>query len=131
MSASHVPAADPAFRAWLFTIVRNLWIDLSRARTRRARLREQMAQAMRHEAGEATTEGNYAVREAFSYLSVEHQEILALVDIAGFSYEETGQLLSIPKGTVMSRVSRARQSLFGLLTCDVALPDSLEKSCER
>ncbi|WP_417580677.1 RNA polymerase sigma factor [Pelagibacterium sp.] len=122
MSAGDVPAADPAFRAWLFKIIRNLWIDRSRSHARRVRLYDQFANGEAGEAGEATTERNYAVREAFAFLSVEHQEVLALVDIAGFSYEETGELLSIPRGTVMSRVSRARQSLFQLLSGDAVVP---------
>lgn len=132
MSAADMPVAEPAFRAWLFKIVRNLWIDRSRLRTRRTVLHAQMADEAPHEAGEATTESHYAVREAFSYLSIEHQEVLALVDIGGFSYQETGELLSIPKGTVMSRVSRARQSLFQLLSSDAVAPSSRQKGrCER
>ena len=52
-----------------------------------------------------------AVRQAFMQLRKDHRDVLALVDIGGFTYEETGMLLSIPKGTVMSRVARARAAL--------------------
>jgi RNA polymerase sigma-70 factor (ECF subfamily) len=42
-----------------------------------------------------------------------HQrEIIALIDIAGFSYAEAAQLLDVPVGTVMSRISRARRMLL-------------------
>lgn len=127
MSAAEVPVADPAFRAWLFKIIRNLWIDRSRSHARRERLHEQMASAGEADTGVATTENHYAVREAFAYLSVEHQEVLALVDIAGFSYDEAGELLCVPRGTVMSRVSRARQSLFHLLSGDTVVSLSRRK----
>lgn len=53
----------------------------------------------------------FSVRQAFTRLSTEHREILALVDISGFSYEEVATMIAVPKGTVMSRVSRARRAL--------------------
>jgi RNA polymerase sigma-70 factor (ECF subfamily) len=53
----------------------------------------------------------FSVRQAYARLSIEHREILALVDISGFSYEEAAAMIAIPRGTVMSRVSRARQAL--------------------
>jgi hypothetical protein len=51
------------------------------------------------------------VRQAFQRLSGDHREVLALVDIAGFSYDEAAELLDVPKGTVMSRISRARAAM--------------------
>jgi RNA polymerase sigma-70 factor, ECF subfamily len=55
------------------------------------------------------------VRQASTRLSTEHREILALVDISGFSYEEVAMMIAVPKGTVMSRVSRARRALAAQL----------------
>jgi RNA polymerase sigma-70 factor (ECF subfamily) len=40
------------------------------------------------------------------------REIIALVDLVGFSYAETAELLGAPIGTVMSRISRARRTLL-------------------
>jgi RNA polymerase sigma-70 factor (ECF subfamily) len=40
------------------------------------------------------------------------REIIALIDIVGMSYAETAQLLGVPVGTVMSRISRARRMLL-------------------
>jgi len=40
------------------------------------------------------------------------REIIALIDIVGFSYAEAAQLLDVPTGTVMSRISRARRMLL-------------------
>ncbi|GAB5428585.1 MAG: RNA polymerase sigma factor [Devosia indica] len=132
MSAPEIPVPEPAFRAWLFKIVRNLWIDRTRTHARRSHLDERFAGGHGPEACEATTERHYEVREAFSCLTIEHQEVLALVDIAGFSYEETGELLSIPKGTVMSRVARARQAMFQLLSSEAVIPLSRQRGrCER
>jgi len=126
ISASDVPAAEPAFRAWLFRIVRNLWVDRVRANRRRDVLHRHIAESVSGVA-EATVERHLAVRDAFSQLSVEHQEVLALVDIAGFSYKETGDVLSIPGGTVMSRVARARQRLFELLSDEAAVSENCRR----
>jgi len=57
-----------------------------------------------------------ALREAFRRLSPQHREILALVDLAGFSYQEAAAILAVPIGTVMSRVSRARRALIEALS---------------
>lgn len=127
LSAAEMPSDDSAFRAWLFRIVRNIWIDRGRAGTRRDMMHRTIAIDRAQEAAQPAVETNIVVREAFSCLSIEHQEVLALVDIAGFSYEETGELLAIPKGTVMSRVTRARQNLFHLLSSDTVVPMSRQR----
>lgn len=51
------------------------------------------------------------VRDALESLSEEHRDILQLGVVEGFSVRELSDLLAIPQGTVMSRLSRARESL--------------------
>ena len=114
------PVDEPAFRAWLFTIMRNLWIDQLRAEERRSRMTQTLSDVMALmpvSLESVVTEG-FAVRQAFELLSHDHREVLALVDISGFSYQEAADLLGVPRGTVMSRISRARQALAGLLADD-------------
>lgn len=52
------------------------------------------------------------VRQALDRLDPPHREILELIDLAGFRYAEAADILGVPVGTVMSRVSRARLSLL-------------------
>jgi RNA polymerase sigma-70 factor, ECF subfamily len=121
MSARSVPEQDRAFRAWLFAILRNLWTDRIRARRRRGEAHARIAEAnevLVPLPPEAVVINQLAVREAFACLSLDHRDVLALIDIAGFSYDEAAELLAVPRGTVMSRVSRARQALFDLLSDD-------------
>jgi RNA polymerase sigma-70 factor (ECF subfamily) len=55
------------------------------------------------------------VRTALTELPVNFREILLLCEIEEMSYQEIAETLSIPIGTVMSRLSRARQALRQLL----------------
>ena len=55
------------------------------------------------------------VRLALTKLPSMHYRIISLVDVAGLSYAETAEELGIPLGTVMSRISRARQALIALI----------------
>ncbi len=52
---------------------------------------------------------------ALAQLSVEHREVLLLVTLEQLSYAECAEVLHIPIGTVMSRISRGRVALRSLL----------------
>lgn len=117
LGASGIPDGEVAFRAWLFVIMRNIWIDQSRSSGRKAALEAHYAADFFPEpvSLESVLVDALSVRQAYLKLSTEHREILALVDVSGFTYEEAATLISVPKGTVMSRVSRARRALAAQL----------------
>ena len=54
-------------------------------------------------------------RKAIESLKDDQRQVLTLVDIAEFSYADTAAILSVPVGTVMSRLSRARQRMREIL----------------
>lgn len=117
LSAQRVPRDEPAYRAWVFTILRNLHID--RLRRRRQPIEglneaEAVASWQVWQFDETLITG-ITVRLGLSKLRPAHREVLGLVDVAGFSYAETARILEIAPGTVMSRVSRARQALLEAL----------------
>ncbi|MHA1522896.1 MAG: RNA polymerase sigma factor [Alphaproteobacteria bacterium] len=118
MGARNVPKDDPAYRAWLFTIVRNLWRDHQRRRASAHKMAEELQiEASTTPVSMDTVIVNIvAVRSAFAQLSSDHRNILALVDVAGFGYAQAAGILDIPVGTVMSRVSRARGALAQFLS---------------
>jgi len=119
MSNPGPPQDARSFRAWLFTILRNLWIDQLRAQIRTREMKGEIEAAEVADASrfpENVVVNRIAVRQAFARLSKDHRDVLALVDIGGFSYEETAKMLDVPKGTIMSRVSRARLVLAQLLS---------------
>jgi len=96
-------------RKWLFRILHNLHIDEARRRQRRpAEVGIDHADA---EAAPQTATAAFEIEDALADLPDEQRQALLLVTLEGFSYAETSQLLDIPVGTVMSRVSRGRDRL--------------------
>ncbi|SMF37606.1 MULTISPECIES: sigma-70 family RNA polymerase sigma factor [unclassified Pseudomonas] len=104
-----------ALRAWLFTILYRLFLDGKRRDRLHARWLSWFGRA---EVESEPVGGNIedivlaqADLRAFARLSAEQRALLLLVSIEGLSYKEAAQALGIPIGTVMSRLSRARNAL--------------------
>lgn len=102
--------------SWMFRIVQNTWIDRMRYTQRRGVVNDPEAvervafDARIHEQMEARSALGI-VRAQFARLPEGQKFVLSLVTIDGYSYEEAAQILGIPIGTVMSRLSRARRKL--------------------
>ena len=118
------PGSD--LRAWLFTLMHNVFINQLRAQPVRSTV------GLDDEAAQVTvrptqTDG-LEVRDlhaALLRLPEEQREVLLLVGLEQMTYEETAGVLGIPVGTVMSRLSRARERLRGLLAGGV-MPATLK-----
>ncbi|KES21277.1 MULTISPECIES: sigma-70 family RNA polymerase sigma factor [unclassified Pseudomonas] len=105
---------DGDLRAWLFAILYRLFVDGQRRARRYARILALFGGA---EERSPSTEDIVSARstlEAFERLPAEQRALLTLVSVEGLSYREVGEALQIPIGTVMSRLSRARQALRAL-----------------
>lgn len=108
---------DPATRldAWLFRILRNAWIDMTRRhRTRGTEIDVDDIPEAATVDGRRLTEARLmldAAARALEFLPVEQREVLILVCYEELSYAEAAQVLGIPVGTVMSRLSRGRIAL--------------------
>lgn len=100
------------FDAWLFRILRNAWVD----QLRRKRTMGQIEDVYEREdltgvQGVADMETKLTLQKVWSIigeLPEELREVLLLVCVEGLSYKEAAEVLGIPIGTVMSRLSRAR-----------------------
>lgn len=98
---------------WLRAILRNRFLDRRRSDRAQARREADFAQ-LTPQAQEGAQDDALRLaqlRGAFLDLPEEQREALALIALDGLSYAEAGQLLGVPPGTVMSRVSRARARL--------------------
>ena len=71
----------------------------------------------------------FELERALAQLPLEQHQVILLVGLEGMSYEDTAGILTIPVGTVRSRLSRARDALRKLLDMDerpsaAALPEA-------
>ena len=102
-------------RAWLFSIMHNLHVD----GVRRPKLHTVTMDDDTPEVPVAPTQGERLavldLQAALDLLPVEQKEILLLVALEDMAYAEVAQALGIPIGTVMSRLSRSRERLRGLM----------------
>jgi RNA polymerase sigma-70 factor (ECF subfamily) len=106
-----------ALDAWLFRIMTNCRNDHFRKQTSTDDIdNHELIDERTPETQSGERELVRMVREAVRALPETHRQTLTLVDLEGFSYVETASILGVPVGTVMSRLSRARARLRGLLT---------------
>ena len=105
--------------SWAYRIMRNLWIDTARARSRRDKVEAPEEEAER--VGEDPTASMDAavdlsrMMSAMERLPDEQREVVALILIEGFGYRETAEMLDVPIGTVSSRLVRGRTALLGMV----------------
>jgi RNA polymerase sigma-70 factor (ECF subfamily) len=102
-------------RAWLFSIMHNLFINQAKARRDGAWEDEAVLAEL---PARATQDDALEVRDlarCLQALPPEQREVLLLVGLEEMSYEEAARVLGVPLGTVMSRLFRARERLRGLL----------------
>lgn len=109
-------------RAWLFAIMHNVYVNQVRAAVNSGATSEGLALFE----SEAVSVDNTAVlldlSSALQRLTPEQREVILLVGLEQLSYEETAKVLDIPIGTVMSRLSRARERLKALISGDETEP---------
>ena len=120
---------DAKFSTWLFRVVANHCHNKSKyLRRRRHKLQDSIDAGVETEDGEMKRElpddpslspeelstrrnMNEAIQDAISHLDDDHRVIVLLRDVEDMSYEEIGEVLGLPEGTVKSRLHRARNEL--------------------
>jgi RNA polymerase sigma-70 factor (ECF subfamily) len=119
---------DGDVRAWLFTILHNLAVNQFRKAASRGR----------HVPIDATNEDSFGeaavqeqkliyrdVMEKLARLPEDQRAVLLLVAIEDLSYAEAAKVLGVPVGTVMSRLSRARERLQQEIEGGAAVPSNV------
>lgn len=105
--------------SWAYRIMRNLWVDTARGRTRRAAREAPEEEGL--SVGEDPRPGIEAavdlhrVMAAMERLPDEQREVVALILVEGFGYREVSEMLGVPMGTVSSRLVRGRTALLAMV----------------
>jgi RNA polymerase sigma-70 factor (ECF subfamily) len=108
---------------WMFSIMKNAWIDEVRARGRRERIHAPEEAGLGvGDASAAARDIGLSVQAAMARLPEEQRMALALVLVEGLSYKDAAEALDIPVGTLTSRLARGRQALQALLGPDGSSP---------
>ena len=118
-------------KAWLFTIMHNQNVNNVRRDTRQSGGLdiEQTSSTLTATTDPTATCKMFELERALAQLPVEQQQVILLVGLEGMSYEDTAGILTVPVGTVRSRLSRGRDALRKLLDMEerpssAALPEA-------
>jgi len=113
------------FRAWMYRILRNTFLTSQTGLKATAAINLD-EEGVPEPASSTTPESillarmeTETIHQALEALPVHFREIVLLCDLEEMSYQEIGQALGIPLGTVMSRLSRARKAMRTLLAAKV------------
>lgn len=110
---------DSNLRAWLFAVMHNVFVNgVKRARPTMSLDAMNEEGSIEPVAGNASAETDAALREmrvALAQLPVEQRQVVLLVGLEQMTYAEAAEVLEVPIGTVMSRLSRGRDRLRLLL----------------
>ena len=105
--------------SWAYRIMRNLSIDAARARSRKSAREAPEEEGLN--VGEDPREAMDAavdlqrIMAAMARLPDEQREVVALILVEGFGYREVSEMLSLPIGTVSSRLVRGRTALLAMV----------------
>ena len=133
---------DSNVKSWLFTILRNIWLNQLRHERAGPKIAELDSDVNLADVPVATTEDPHdlyvrnlqreRVRTAIQQLPIEFREIIILREYEELSYSEIANVLQCPMGTVMSRLARARSKLGDMLSISPApLPTQDERTVDQ
>lgn len=104
---------DTGYKAWLYKVVHNASIDWLRSRKHLADAVEVPEEVVDEDPGTELDRDRrkLLLHMALNRLTSEQREIICLKDFHDLSYEDIAKVISVEKGTVMSRLHRARMAL--------------------
>lgn len=103
--------------SWMYRMMRNIWIDEVRARTRRREtfVDEDAGLAIGASGGQEERAVLGDIDRALALLPDEQREAVLLVMVEGWSYKEAAEIVGCPVGTLNSRLVRGRDALLARL----------------
>jgi len=117
IAKSHLWQPGTDIRAWLFTIMHNHYVNMVRRAVRDETTVdiEQISSSLVATTDPTASRQLWELERALGHLPEEQQEVILLVGLEGMSYDAAADILSVPVGTVRSRLSRGRDALRRLM----------------
>src|SRR6202047_1981891 len=128
ISKSHLWQTGTDIRTWLFTIMHNHYVNMVRRAMRGEATVdiEQMSSSLIAITDPTASSQLRELEQSLGRLPGEQREVILLVGLEGMSYETAAKILSVPVGTVRSRLSRGRDALRRLM----GLPEKAARAVE-
>ncbi len=125
------PGTD--LRAWAFAILHNVYVSEVRRTVVKDASLDTLAMVQGVDAGGSASGAGLVLdlERALAALSHEHRAVVLLVGLEDLDYRETADVLGIPIGTVMSRLSRGRARLRALMDGGACGPRSRNEPAPR
>jgi RNA polymerase sigma-70 factor, ECF subfamily len=114
----HLYDASRPLRAWLYAILRNIHISHWRRASQMGVMKPLDDMEEFEGATPPAQEQNLSVRliaDALDHLPQQQREVLVMISLEELSYKDAAEIIGVPIGTIMSRLSRARSSMQNLL----------------
>jgi RNA polymerase sigma-70 factor (ECF subfamily) len=117
LAKQHLWQAGTNLRAWLFTLMHNQNVNDVRHSIREGQNIDvdEISNVLAATTDPTASRRLYELDRALSQLALEQRQVILLVGLEEFSYEETAAILNVPVGTVRSRLSRGRDQLRRLM----------------
>jgi len=126
-----------AFSTWLYKIAVNTCLDELRKRKNNTQSIEDLKEkghTIKDEKNidfENKSDLRYELNQAMDKLEPKEKIIIVLKDVQGYSYDEIGEILGCPVGTVRSRLSRSRKKLANICISMELYPSSMRQNIRK
>ena len=114
LKKSHLYDTSKPLRAWLYAVLRNIHVSNWRSNVKHTSAKNIDDLEGFEGASRAEQEDNFSttlITEALDKLPPQQREVLILVSLEEVSYRDAAEIIGVPIGTIMSRLSRARSTL--------------------
>jgi len=113
LAKQHLWQEGTNLRAWLFTLMHNLHVNVVRQSVREGTMVDvdDMSATLVATSDPSASRQLRELEDAIARLPMEQREVVLLIGLEGIRYDEAAEILHVPIGTVRSRLSRARETL--------------------
>ena len=113
LAKQHLWQDGTNLRAWLFTLMHNLHVNVVRQSVREGTMLDvdDVSATLIATSDPTAARQLSELEDAIARLPIEQREVVLLIGLEGIRYDEAAEILHVPIGTVRSRLSRARETL--------------------